>query len=327
MMRTSNNSTITLNIELALDRLKLGDIIAMPTETVYGLAADAKFEPAIKRIFTIKKRPINHPLILHVAHNWDLSEWAENIPTYVFQLIETFWPGPLTLVLNMRSGSVSPLVTGGQNTVAIRCPNHPVAQDLLMQFGRPLVAPSANLFGKISPTTAEHVYSSFENDNLLILDGGRCSVGIESTIVMATDERGYQILRHGVIDEMAITSVVPTKLSNSQSNIRVPGKLASHYQPEKPLYVVNDLTQLYEFYKQANMTLYILTMSQFRPEKKQLYYQLPTNPHNAAHELYYQLRRADQSNAEAIVIELPPNTDAWKAIRERIIKAGQIVPV
>ena len=323
MMRTSGNSTITPNIELALDRLKLGDIIAMPTETVYGLAADASCDSAIKKIFTIKKRPINHPLILHVAHHWDLNEWAENIPTYVFTLIEKFWPGPLTLVLNMRSGSVSPMVTGGQNTVAIRCPNHPVAQDLLMQFGRPLVAPSANLFGKISPTTAEHVYSSFENDNLLILDGGRCSVGIESTIVMATDERGHQILRHGVIDEMAIMSVVPTKPLNHESNTRVPGKLASHYKPEKPLYFVNDLAQLNKHYHHVNKTIYFLTISQYRPAKNQLHYQLPTNPHDVAHELYYQLRLADQSDAEAIVIELPPNIDAWKAIRERIIKAGQ----
>ena len=322
-MRTSGNSTITPNIELALDRLKLGDIIAMPTETVYGLAADASCDSAIKKIFTIKKRPINHPLILHVAHHWDLNEWAENIPTYVFTLIEKFWPGPLTLVLNMRSGSVSPMVTGGQNTVAIRCPNHPVAQDLLMQFGRPLVAPSANLFGKISPTTAEHVYSSFENDNLLILDGGRCSVGIESTIVMATDERGHQILRHGVIDEMAIMSVVPTKPLNHESNTRVPGKLASHYKPEKPLYFVNDLAQLNKHYHHVNKTIYFLTISQYRPAKNQLHYQLPTNPHDVAHELYYQLRLADQSDAEAIVIELPPNIDAWKAIRERIIKAGQ----
>lgn len=325
MTRTNNNSTITLNTGLALDRLNQGDIIAMPTETVYGLAADAHCESAIKKIFTIKKRPINHPLILHIAHNWDLNEWAENIPVYAFALIEKFWPGPLTLVLNARRGSVSPLVTGGQNTVAIRCPNHPVAQDLLMQFGRPLVAPSANLFGKISPTTVEHVYSSFENDNLLILDGGRCSVGIESTIVMATEERGHQILRHGVIDEMAIMSVVPTKPLNGESNTRVPGKLASHYQPEKPLYFVNDLAQLKEFYHQVNKTLYLLTISEFRPEKNQLYYQLPTNPHDAAYELYYQLRRADQSDAEAIVIELPPNIDAWKAIRERIVKAGQKV--
>jgi L-threonylcarbamoyladenylate synthase len=326
-MITSNNSTITLNTELALDRLKQVDIIAMPTETVYGLAADANCDAAIKRIFTIKKRPINHPLILHIAHNWDLNEWAENIPVYVFALIERFWPGPLTLVLNMRSGSVSPLVTGGQNTVAIRCPNHPVAQDLLMQFGRPLVAPSANLFGKISPTTAEHVYSSFENDNLLILDGGRCSVGIESTIILATEERGHQILRHGVIDEMAIKSVVSTESLNNESNTRVPGQLASHYQPAKPLYFVNDLAQLNEFYHQVNKTTYLLTFSRYQPEENQLHFQLPTNPLDAAHELYYQLRRADQSDSDAIVIELPPDIDAWKAIRERIIKAGRMISI
>ena len=142
---------------------------------------------------------------------------------------------------------------------------------------------------------------------------------------MATEERGHQILRHGVIDEMTIQSVVPSQSLNDESNTRVPGKLTSHYQPEKTLYFVNDLAQLNEFYHRVNKTLYLMTMSQYRPEKNQLHYQLPTNPKDAAHELYYQLRRADQSDAEAIVIELPPNLDAWKAIRERIIKAGQTV--
>ena len=219
---------ITSNINVALERLNRADVIGMPTETVYGLAADAGCEVAIKKIFSMKKRPINHPLIMHISHHWDLNMWAENIPAYVYPLIDKFWPGPMTLVLNVKSGAVNPLVTGGQNTVAIRCPNHPVAQEVLMQFGRPLVAPSANLFGKISPTTAEHVHTSFEHEDLAILDGGRCRVGIESTIIMATEQRGYQILRHGVIDEKAIKSVISEDRCNDAVNIRAPGKLSSH---------------------------------------------------------------------------------------------------
>lgn len=314
---------ITSHLELALDRLNNEDIIGMPTETVYGLAADAGSEAAIQKVFAAKKRPINHPLIMHVAHHWDLNTWAENIPSYVYPLIEAFWPGPLTLVLNMKPGAVTPWVTGGQNTVAIRCPNHPIAQELLVKFGRPLVAPSANLFGKISPTTAEHVNASFEQDNLVILDGGRCRVGIESTILLATKQRGYQILRHGVIDEIAIKSVISNEQFKDEVNIRAPGKLASHYEPEKPLYFIRDLSQLDERHVDVDKNAYILTFSQYQPEKKEWYYQLPNNSLDAAHELYYQLRCADESNANMIIIELPPHADAWQAIRERITKAGR----
>ncbi len=326
-MKTINNSTIISNIRYALDKLRQGDIVAIPTETVYGLAADATRESAIKKIFEIKKRPLNHPLIMHVAHRWDLEEWATNIPSYAFRLIEQFWPGPLTLVLNRRPGSVSPFVTGGQETVAIRCPNHPIAQDLLKQFGRPLVAPSANPFGKISPTTAEHVREAFADSGLVVLDGGRCSVGIESTIVMATDEIGYKILRHGTIDEKKIHSVVSCQSLTEESTIRVPGKLASHYQPEKPLYYADDMPKLKTFYHQAQKSIYLLSFSEYQPEANQLHYQLPATPDEAAYELYYQIRRADESDADAIAIELPSKGDEWAAIRERIIKAGRRIQI
>lgn len=316
---------ITSDVELALERLNQGDIIGMPTETVYGLAADAACDAAIKKVFSVKKRPINHPLIMHVAHDWDLSAWAENIPSYVYVLIEHFWPGPLTLVLNTRPGAVNPLVTGGQDTVAIRCPAHPVAEELLVRFGRPLVAPSANLFGKISPTTAEHVLDSFKHDDLVILDGGRCRVGIESTILMATDQQGYQILRHGMIDETAIKSVISNERFNDNVNVRVPGKLASHYQPEKPLYFIHDISDLNDSSAYVNKRAYLLTFSPYQAKENEQNFQFSNHSLDVAHELYYQLRRADQSDAEVIIIELPPNTGEWQAIRERITKAGKII--
>ena len=319
----TDRTMITSTIDLALERLNHGDIIGMPTETVYGLAADASCDKAIRKIFAMKNRPINHPLILHVAQDWDLNQWAENIPDYVFELTAQFWPGPLTLVLSTKPGSVNPLVNGGQDSVAIRCPNHPVAQELLRRFGKPVVAPSANLFGKISPTTSAHVFSSFKNQDLLILEGGRCAVGIESTIVMATDPRGYQILRHGVIDAVSIEAAVGLPVTNEDNNTRVPGKLDTHYQPEKPLYYVNDLSELQKIHHRTQTPICLLTISPYHARFQELHYPLPSDPALVAHELYYQLRRADDSEAEVIVIELPPNTDPWQGVRERILKAGR----
>lgn len=315
-------SEITSNIDLALLQLNNSGIVAIPTETVYGLAGNAENEVAIKKIYELKKRPSNHPLIMHVGENWDLTQWASMIPDYAKQLIKQFWPGPLTLVMNCKPGCVNPLITGGQDTVAIRCPKHPITQALLQQLGFPLVAPSANPFGKISPTTAKHVQDSFANDELLILDGGRCEVGIESTIIAATDPNNYEILRPGVIDEDQIAACVSYEQIKSASSIRVPGKLASHYQPEKPLYCFTDFDALQEFYKKTNQLVYTLSFKPMPQAASELSYQLTFSPEQTAFELYYQLRCADQSNAEIIAIELPPDQPSWLGVRERIIKAS-----
>ena len=166
--------TITTNIDLVLEHLKQGEVVAIPTETVYGLAADATNESAIKKIFSIKKRPLNHPLIMHVCHDWDLNQWVNNVPVYAQHMILAFWPGPLTLVFNSKKDAVHSLVNGGQNSIAIRAPSHPLTEQLLRRLNRPIVAPSANPFGQISPTTALHVAQSFPDEHFLILDGGRC---------------------------------------------------------------------------------------------------------------------------------------------------------
>ncbi len=316
-------STITTNIELALSRLRQGDIVAIPTETVYGLAGNAEDESAIRKIYALKKRPLNHPLIMHVAENWDLSQWVTTIPDYAHKLMTHFWPGPLTLVMSSQIDKVSPLVTGGQETIALRCPKHPIAQALLQQLGFPLVAPSANPFGKISPTTAEHVRHSFREDELLILDGGRCQIGIESTIVAATNPQGYEILRHGLIDEIAIDSVLPGMHVKSESSIKVPGNLKHHYQPEKPLYYFTDSTALNKFCQQINEPVYRISFAKLVGKNSKLYHQLPNSPEQTAYELYYQLRQADQSEATLIAIELPPDNRHWQGIKERIIKAGK----
>ncbi|WED43410.1 L-threonylcarbamoyladenylate synthase [Legionella cardiaca] len=315
-------STITTDIELAKTYLTRGDIVAIPTETVYGLAGNAEDETAIRKIYALKNRPLNHPLIMHVAQHWDLSRWVSFLPDYAQTLIDHFWPGPLTLVLQANMAEVSPLITGGQDTVALRCPKHPIAQKLLTELGFPLVAPSANPFGKISPTTAEHVRDSFNNKDLLILDGGRCQVGIESTILAATAPEHYQLLRHGVITEQEIIANLPGKSSQADSPIRAPGKLASHYQPEKPLHCFSDVNAIRQFCKETPSLVYVISFADPDNFPAHLHYQLPLSPEKAAFELYYQLRRADQSKAAVIAIELPPENDGWQGIRERIVKAG-----
>lgn len=315
-------STITTDIELAISHLQQGEVVAIPTETVYGLAGNAEDDCAIKKIYAIKNRPLNHPLIMHVAEGWELSRWVSYIPDYVPILMKHFWPGPLTLVMKSKSGCISPFITGGQNTVAIRCPKHPVTQALLHRLNFPLVAPSANPFGKISPTTANHVQDSFKQDKLLILDGGRCEVGIESTILAATSPEGYEILRHGSINELQINAVLTGKQVKKPSAIRAPGRLASHYQPEKPLYCFSDSAAIQRFCQESQSAVYVIAFAPMPDANAKLYYQLPNTPEKVAFELYYQLRRADQSEAAFIAIELPPEQGEWLAIRERILKAG-----
>lgn len=314
-------STITIDINEAIAYLQRNDIVAIPTETVYGLAGSAESELAIQKIFAMKKRPLTHPLILHVAKEWDVMRWVDFIPDYAQQLMDTFWPGPLTLVMKCKPGSISPLVTGGQDTIAIRSPKHPIAETLLKSLNFPLVAPSANPFGKISPTTAAHVQDSFRDDSLLILDGGRSKVGIESTIVDATDPHGYQILRHGMLDETTLTRVLASPPRSGSSLLRVPGKLASHYQPKKPLYCFDTNAQLQQFCEQS-VSVYVLSFSKNRDFTHFPGYQLPTHPEQFAFELYYQLRCADKASTAMIALELPPNLAAWEGIRERLLKAA-----
>jgi L-threonylcarbamoyladenylate synthase len=318
-------SMITNDIKLALQNLQTGEVVAIPTETVYGLAADAQNERAIRKIFSLKNRPLNHPLIMHVAEDWDLSQWVAFIPDFAQILMKTFWPGPLTLVMKCKTEHISPLITGGQDTLALRSPKHSLAQTLLKKLGVPLVAPSANPFGKISPTTAQHVIESFPDENLLVLNGGRCEVGIESTILGATEQKGYQILRHGTIDEWAIAKTLPGIKNLGESSIRTPGKLLSHYQPEKPLYCFTSPRDIQMFCQQTKVPVYIISFADllfFKNHPPDLFYQLPKSSEKVAFELYYQLRRADHTAASYIAIELPNDQVEWEGIKERILKAG-----
>ena len=316
-------SSITSDVNRVIDRLSMGDIAAIPTETVYGLAADAFSDSAIKKIFATKKRPIDHPLIMHIAPQWDLTQWVSHIPDYAYALMESFWPGPMTLILPIKPGSINPLITGGQTSIAIRVPDHAVAQELLLKFKKPLVAPSANPFGKISPTTAHHVKQGFPTDDFLILDGGRCRVGVESTIVSALEPLTYQIARPGIIDEEKIEATTSLTGGFGAKNARVPGGLSSHYQPEKKLYYVEDIREASLRLDKAKASPYVLTFSENYRGPYMSLYKFPDGSEDAAYELYYRLRIADQSEANFILIELPPKGQAWFVIRERILKAGR----
>lgn len=318
-------TTITTNVNLALERLEQGGVVAIPTETVYGLAADATNEAAIKKIFSIKKRPLNHPLIMHVCHDWDLNQWVTDIPEYAQHMIRSFWPGPLTLVLNIKEKAVHSLVNGGQNTIAIRSPKHDLTQQLLRKLNRPLVAPSANPFGQISPTTALHVAASFPNEDFLILDGGRCDVGIESSIIQATHHDGYSVLRPGMIDLKTIEGRFLNQRPLNQSTPRVSGQLDSHYKPQKKLYYLDDWGQLENHAHLLKGKIYTISISEHTPKDEKFHHQFPDDEQIVAYQLYDELRYADQSEADVIVIEMPPNQIKWCAIREKILKAGQLI--
>lgn len=312
-----------MDLHAVLAALRQGSPAAIPTETVYGLAANAENEEAIRRVYTLKNRPLTHPLIMHIAPEWDLSPWVTAVPGYARKLMNAFWPGPLTLILPCRTDKVSPLITAGQSSLALRAPAHPLTLQLLRSLGAPLVAPSANPFGKISPTTASHVQEAFNATDLLIFDGGRCRLGIESTIINATHPEGYQILRHGSIDADTLRATVPDCEYHAQTTLSAPGMLPQHYQPSKPLYCFSDLQAMTLFCKETTRQPFVLSFEKKARFPEYPGYQCPASPAELAFNLYYQLRKADASDAQCLVMELPADLPVWQGIRERLLKAGQ----
>ncbi len=315
-------SRLTNHIEKAIDELLCSKPLAIPTETVYGLAALADDEQGLRAVFAMKQRPLNHPLIVHVSDLSMVEERLELIPDYAITLMEAFWPGPLTLVFKTKPDAFHPLVTGNQQTVAVRCPNHPLTLDLLTQLGKPVVAPSANPFGKVSPTKAEHVLDSFPDESLMVLDGGRCEVGIESTIVDATSPNEYRILRHGLLSADDLNDRVQGLVSINDSKIRVSGALKQHYQPEKPLIYFNDQEQL-EDYCRNHRHLFVISRQKPAMLIDSEFRRFSSKPAEAAYDLYHYLREADTSAFETILIECPQETAAFKGVIERIYKAGR----
>jgi len=314
-------------IEKAAEILRKGGLVAFPTETVYGLGADASNQAAVRRIFAAKGRPPDHPVIVHIAGTSNVKHWAADVPNSAWVLAERFWPGPLTMVFK-RAAHVSDLVTGGQDTVGLRVPSHPVARQLLKAFGAGIAAPSANRFGRLSPTTAQHVRQELGDAVDLVLDGGPCEVGIESTIVDLTRETPA-ILRPGRISAQQIADALLAPLGESAGGRpRVPGSLESHYSPSLPLKIVQ--SEDTENYLVAHSGTPIAVLSRRgRPvnSKAALWQVAPEMPDDYARLLYATLRCLDESGCRMIVVEALPALPEWIAVHDRLGRAATPDPI
>ncbi len=310
-------------IKQAVEVLREGGLVAMPTETVYGLAADAKNPEAIKKIFQAKGRPADHPLIAHIAHISQLHEWAIDISDKAMLLAKAFWPGPLTLILKKAPG-VSSMITGGQDTIGVRIPRHPIAQALLTAFGSAVVAPSANRFGRISPTTVMAVQEELGDQVGCILDGGQCEVGVESTIVDVSSNE-LRILRPGMITAQQIEAVLHEHLSLQKNNVpRVAGALDSHYAPVTPVKLVESaqLLNMLSSLSNAQLPVAVMTYSFAFDQQGVLCQMMSADPVNYAHDLYQVLRELDHQQVKQILVEAVPDTPEWSAVADRLRRAA-----
>ena len=317
-----------VSLDQAIALLKAGEVVAIPTETVYGLAADATNDSALAKIFTLKQRPADHPLIVHISDASQVHDWATIFPKVAMKLAHAFWPGALTLVLPAQS-HVSRVVRGGEVTVALRVPSHPLAQDLLQKSGLSLAAPSANLFTQLSPTTAEHVESSL-GATVPVVDGGPCQVGIEYTIVSVNAAGDWLLLRPGMISETDITIVagIPQlkKLLRTQQEAipRSPGQHALHYSPRTPLLLFKDRATLIlesNLLKNSGLSCGALLIGIGDMPSCQLL-QLENNPPLVAEQLYSALHKLDALKLDRILVELPPIIPTWAAVLDRLNRAG-----
>jgi len=311
-------------IDRAVEALRDGEVVAFPTETVYGLGADAQNPDAVRKVFELKGRPATHPLIVHLDHPRLLERWALNVPPAAQALAERFWPGPLTLVLR-RAPAVDLAITGGQDTVAVRVPGHPVAQQLLRAFGSGIAAPSANRYGRISPTRAEHVRDEFGDAVKVILDGGDCKIGLESTIVSCVDAVP-RVLRPGSITVSQLRAVVPGLMDGAAATgPRVPGSDAKHYAPSMPLSIVTS-GKLEEVVAQLTSEHERVAVLATRPPRVANRFMTWINAGRRAdvygRDLYVNLRTLDKSGAREILVEEVPPGEPWDAVRDRLRRAA-----
>lgn len=311
------------SIGAAVRTLRAGGLVAVPTETVYGLAADAASPAAVARVFAAKGRPVDHPLIVHLGVGADLGDWARHVPADAARLTDALWPGPLTLVLQ-RHPSVLPAVTGGRDTVALRMPAHPVAQRLLHAFGAALAAPSANRFGRVSPTTAPDVWVELAGAVDLVLDGGPCEVGVESTIVEFTDGE-VTILRPGGVSPEAIARVLGRRAQTAvRGPARAPGMLASHYAPATRLSVcaAAEAARHGAELVATGARVGVLSLSRTTVAGAAVCWDAGGELDVFARSLYRWLRQADAQALDVLVVALPPAEGLGVAIRDRLRRAA-----
>lgn len=317
-------------IEAAARLLRAGGVVAFPTETVYGLGADAANPEAVRKIFEIKGRPADHPLIVHIADASLLDQWAREIPEAARRLADRFWPGPLTLIL-LRQRHVPDAVTGGQESVGLRVPDHPVALALLQELGqeKALAAPSANRFGRISPTTAAHVRAELPEGVDLVLDGGPCRVGLESSIVSFAGGTPL-LLRPGGISVAALEAALGEGIEMpgaAQPAIRVPGSLPSHYAPATPLEVLTAgalKRRSWELVKREQRVAVLGLALPCQDSPHLLRFQMPAEAAAYAHRLYAALRQLDGARFDFILAEAPPVGVDWQAVNDRLRRAATV---
>jgi L-threonylcarbamoyladenylate synthase len=308
---------VSPEVRRAAEILRAGGLVAFPTETVYGLGADASSAAAVARLYAAKGRPADHPVIVHFAAAEEAFSFAREIPPAARKLAERFWPGPLTMVLK-RSPKAKDFVTGGQDSVGLRVPSHVVAQSLLREFGGGVAAPSANLFGNISATTAAHVRAEIKAD--LVLDGGASEVGIESTILDLSGS-GVVLLRPGRIAELEIEDLLKTKIQKKKDGSpRHSGGLERHYAPKTPALLVPP-HELDAEIARRGIAVAVLAFS--KPDERVDYWiRMPKDAAGYAQKLYAALRELDTAGCTIILIESPPGTVEWTAVRDRLQRAA-----
>lgn len=303
----------------AVALLQKGAVVAIPTETVYGLAADASNDDALRQVYAIKQRPADHPLIVHIASQQDVVLWASEFPPLARAFADAFWPGPFTLVLPARS-QVSSVVRGQQATIALRVPSHPLTLRLLQQSGLALAAPSANKFTQLSPTTAHHVTAGL-GPHVAVLDGGACQVGIESTIVSVHGD-DWRLLRLGMVSKAALQAVAGRPpLEHQVHQIKVPGQHLLHYSPRTPLHLFATRDALFAF-AQAHQQSATLLIGAGDPIASTPLFNLADNPDQAAEQLYDVLHQMDALGRSHLLVEMPPNRPEWLAIHDRLNRAA-----
>jgi len=312
------------DIDKAVAILRRGGLVAFPTETVYGLGADASNPEALRKLYAAKGRPAGHPVIVHLADVSQLAQWARELPPAAEKLAAKFWPGPLTLILR-RAPGVSDAVTGGQDTVGLRIPSHPVAHALLMKFRDGVAAPSANRFGRVSATTAQHVKQEFGVVVDCVLEGGPSEIGIESTIVAVTGARPV-LLRPGHIPAREIEEAAGVPLGAPDSGSpRAPGTLAAHYAPQTPLLVMEGdlLLELAASLIRQGKRVAVLARGARQPLLPGLTWIVaPPDASVYAHDLYANLRALDAAGGDAILVEKLPQQPEWDAVNDRLGRAA-----
>jgi L-threonylcarbamoyladenylate synthase len=305
-------------VRRAAQILRAGGLVAFPTETVYGLGADASNPAAIERLYRVKGRPADHPVIVHFASPEDAFSFSREVPAAARTLAGRFWPGPLTLILK-RSALARDFVTGGQDSVGLRVPSHPVARELLNNINGGIAAPSANRFGRVSPTSAAHVREDLGRDVDLVLDGGSSEIGIESTVLDLSGAR-VVLLRPGRITAQQIEKVLGAKPSEKNpESPRHSGGLERHYAPRTPARLVPTHVLDQEIHKLKNRVA-VLAFS--RPDQRvATWLRMPRDADRYARKLYGALRELDGAGCEAMLVEAPPDTAEWSAVNDRLQRA------